>query len=214
MMSQQPMMEIAIRKVKAGQEDAFVSARAAFIRLLKAQDGVEKDWEFQSFFTMPAPDDSDVFVGMTRYDSMETVGRLSEKLMSSPEAAAFFGTFDMKAFVLVTPADGQPFKLEDVIQHAGQVLEVAVRTPKAGMEDQFQALRDGFFGRAAEQPGYIMDREFIDAQSGANVVLIAWESQEAFMNALGVLQTQPEMGAFFGAIDAQAYQAMQLTSNE
>lgn len=211
---QQAPMEIAIRKVKAGQEDAFVAARANFIRLLKAQDGVEKDWEFKSFFTMPELDDSDVFVGMTRYNSMETVGRLSEKLMGSPEAAAFFGTFDMKAFVLVTPADGQSFKLEDVIQHEGQVLEVAVRTPKAGMEGQFQALRDGFFGKAAEQPGYIMDREFIDAQSGANVVLIAWESQEAFTNALGVLQTQPEMGAFFSAIDAQAYQAMTLTTNE
>lgn len=210
----QPPMEIAIRKVKAGQEDAFVAARANLIRLLKAQDGVEKDWEFQSFFTMPEPNDSDVFVGMTRYDSLETVGQISAKLMSSPEAAAFFGTFDMQAFVMVTPADGQPFKLEDVIHTNGQVLEVAVRTPKAGMADQFQALRDAFFGRVAEQPGYLMDREFIDAQSGANVVLIAWESREAFMNALGVLQTLPEMGAFFGAIDAQAYQALTQTTND
>ncbi|MCB0032978.1 MAG: hypothetical protein KDE51_03075 [Anaerolineales bacterium] len=207
-------MEIAIRKVKAGQEEAFVAARAALIRLLKAQDGVEKDWEFQSFFTMPEPDDTDVFVGMTRYDSLATVGRISEQLMASPEAVAFFSTFDMKAFVMVTAADGQPFKLEDVIQDDGQVLEVAVRTPKAGMEDQFQTLRDGFFGKVAEQPGYIMDREFVDVQSGANVVLIAWESREAFMQALGVLQTTPEMGAFFGGIDAQAYQALVRTTNQ
>ena len=211
----QPPMEIAIRRVKTGQEGAFIAARANLIRLLKAQDGVERDWEFQSFFTMPEPNATDVFVGMTRYDSMATVGRLSEKLMTSPEAAAFFGTFDMQAFVMVTPADGQSFKLEDVIQNDEQVLEVAVRTPKAGMEGQFQTLRNAFFGKAAEQPGYkIMDREFIDAQSGANVVLIAWESREAFMNALGVLQTMPEMGAFFGAIDAQAYQAMMPTTND
>lgn len=209
-----PPMEIAIRKVKVGQETAFFTARTNFIRLLKMQTGVENDWEFQSFFTMPEPDDSDVFVGMTRYDSMETVGRISDELMGSPEAQAFFSTFDMKAFVLVTPADGQPFKLEDVIQHNGQVLEVAVRKPKEGLENQFQSLRDGFFGKAAEQPGYIMDREFIDLQSRANVVLIAWESQEAFQNALGFLQTQPEMGAFFGAIDAQAYQAMTLSTNQ
>ena len=207
-------LEIAIRRVKAGQEDAFVAARSNLIQLLKAQEGVEKDWEFHSFFTMPTPDETDVFVGMTRYDSVETVGRISDKLMSSPEAGAFFSTFDMKAFVMVTPTDGQPFKLEDVIQNDGQVLEVAVRTPKAGMEDQFQSLRDAFFGKAAEQPGYIMDREFVDLQSGANVVLIAWESQEAFQNALGHLQTQPEMGAFFGAIEAQAYQAMTLTTND
>ncbi len=59
-----------------------------------------------------------------------------------------------------------------------------------------------------------MDREFIDAQSGANVVLIAWESREALMNALGALQTLPEMGAFFGALEAQAYQALTRTTNQ
>lgn len=206
-------LEIAIRHVKAGQEDAFVAARADFIGLLKMQAGVERDWEFQSFFTMPTPDERDVFVGMTRYDSLETIGRIGEKLMGSQQAQAFFSTFDMKAFVLVTPADGRPFRLEDVIQHARQVLEVAVRRPKAGSEDKFEALRTAFFGKVAEQPGYIMDREFVDLQSGTNVVLIAWESQAAFQNALGVLQTQPEMGAFFGAIDVQAYQAMTLAAN-
>lgn len=214
MMGNEAVMEIAIRKVKAGQEEAFVAARAALIRLLKAQDGVEKDWEFQSFFTMPEPDDTDVFVGMTRYESAEVVGRISEKLMGSTEAQTFFGTFDMKAFVLVKTADGQPFRLEDVITNDQQVLEAAVRTPKAGMEAQFGPARDAFFGLVAQQPGYIMDREFIDLQSGANVVLIAWESLADFQNALGLLQTKEEMGNFFGVIDVQAYQALQLTSND
>ncbi|MCB0156314.1 MAG: hypothetical protein KDF65_16075 [Anaerolineae bacterium] len=212
-MSEQPVMEIAIRKVKEGQDNAFVAARSNFISLLKTQTGIEKDWEFESFFTMPEPDDTAVFVGMTRYDSMETVGRLSEKLMRSPEAQAFFGTFDMKAFVLVTPADGQSFKLEEVITNANQVVEVAVRTPKAGLEEQFPVARDAFFKLVAAQPGYIMDREFIDQQSGANVVLIAWETLEDFQNALGAMQTKEEMGAFFGVIEVQAYQALQLTSN-
>lgn len=209
-----PVMEIAIRQVKAGQDEAFVTARADLIRELKAQDGVEQDWEFQSFFTMPEPNETDVFVGMTRYASLDVVTKISEKLMGTDAAQTFFGTFDMQAFVLVQPVDGSAFKLEEVINQPGQVLEVAVRTPKAGMEEQFQPLRDAFFAQVAAQPGYMMDKEFVDLQSGANVVLIAWETLEDFQNALGVLSEQPEMGAFFSILDVQAYQALQLTTNE
>lgn len=206
-------MEIAIRKVKAGQQDAFVEARARFIHALKEQDGIERDWEFKSFFTMPEPDDSDVFVGMTRYASMDAVSRISEKLMSSDAAQNFFATFDMKAFVLVNAADGKPFQLEAFITRPEQVLEVAVRSPKEGMEDQFQPLRDAFFAQIAAQPGYIMDREFVDLQSGANVALIAWDSLVNFQNALTVLSNKAEMGAFFDILNVPAYQAVQLTSN-
>jgi len=213
-MSEQSVMEIAIRKVKKGQDNAFVEARSNFIKALKTQSGVEKDWEFKSFFTMPEPDDTDVFVGMTRYESPEAMGKISEKLLSSPEAQNFFATFDMRAFVVVKPADGGPFKLEDIITSPNQVLEVAVRQPKAGMETQFQSARDAFFGVVATQPGYLMNREFIDQQSGVNVVLIAWETLGDFQNALGVLSDKEEMGAFFSIIDVQAYQALQLTSNK
>jgi hypothetical protein len=207
------VQEIAIRKVKAGQDEAFKAARRALIQKLKAQAGVEKDWEFQSFFTMPEPDDTDVFVGMTRYDSVETVQRISGELMQSPEAAAFFATFDMKAFVLVQPADGGDFQMEDYVQ-PGHVLEVAVRVPKEGQEGEFDHLRKGFFDQVAQQPGYLFDREFVDLQSGDKVVLIGWESQSDFVSALETLQTQPEMGAFFSAIEAKAYQALTFSTNE
>ncbi len=39
------------------------------------------------------------------------------------------------------------------------------------------------------------------------MVMIGWESQAEFMSALGALSQMPEMGAFFGIIDASAYQA-------
>lgn len=209
-----PVMEIAIRQVKEGQEEAFFAARAAFIEVLTSQEGIEQDWEFQSFFTMPMPNETPVYVGMTRYESLEAVAAISDNLMGTDAAQNFFGTFDMQAFVLVQPADGSAFNLEDVITEPGQVLEVAVRAPQAGTEDQFDSLRQGFFDQVAAQPGYIMDKEFIDLQSGANVVLIAWESLEDFQAALGVLSQQPAMGAFFEILDVQAYQALQLTTNE
>ena len=95
---QKSVMEIAIRRVKVGQDSEFVNARTAFIKRLKDQNGIEKDWEFKSFFTMPEPDETDVFVGMTRYESAEAMQEIANNLMQSPEAGKFFGTFDMKAF--------------------------------------------------------------------------------------------------------------------
>ena len=50
------------------------------------------------------------------------------------------------------------------------------------------------------------DREFVTVD-GQNVVMIGWENQSDFMTALGTLSQMPEMGAFFGIIDASAYQA-------
>ena len=207
-MSSSKPLEIAIRKVKAGQEEAFVQARAAFINELKKQEDVERDWEFKSFFTMPEEDDTDVFVGMTRYASMDAVAQISSRLMDTDIAQSFFTTFDMKAFVLASPADGDDFRIEDINTSPEHELEVAVRTPKGGMEDQFDALRKDFFDLVAAQPGYLMDKEFIDLQTGAKIVLSAWETHNAFQNALGILSTKEEMGAFFTAIDASAYQAM------
>lgn len=37
--------------------------------------------------------------------------------------------------------------------------------------------------------------------------MIGWDSQPEFMTALQALSQMPEMGAFFGIIDATAYQA-------
>lgn len=211
-MEKKSVMEIAIRKVKSGQDEAFVNARTAFIGKLKEQDGIEKDWEFKSFFTMPEPDDTDVFVGMTRYESAEAMQKIADKLMQSSEAGQFFGTFDMKAFVAVQPADGSEFKLEDHIKD-GNVLEVAVRTVKEGNESDYDSKRKGFFDLIAQQDGYIFDREFIDLQTGDKVVLIGWKSIEDFQKAAGFLQTQPQMGEFFGILNVKAYQALVLSSN-
>lgn len=207
------VQEIAIRKVKPGKEKEFRAARLAFIKKLKEQEGIEQDWEFKSFFTMPEPDDTEVFVGMTRYASPEAMQRIADKLMQSPEAADFFSAFDMKAFVAVQAEDGSYFKLEDHIGE-GNVLEVAVRSPKAGMEDKFSGARKAFFDLIAQQDGYLFDKEFVGLQTGAKVVLIGWKSIEDFQKAAGVLQTKPEMGAFFGILDVKAYQALTFSSNE
>lgn len=91
----------------------------------------------------------------------------------------------------------------------GQVLEGAVRRPLDGQRAAFDAGRDAFFGRVADQPGYLFDREFVTAD-GWQAVLIGWESIEAFQAALGVLSQGSDMQAFFAAAEIMAYQATQV----
>lgn len=201
-----PVYEIAIQEVKNGDVADWTAARAPLLEGLAQTPGVEKDWTLRAFFTFPEPGPLPVYVGLTRWSSIDDFNTASQAMMTMPVVQSFFEKVNMQAFVQVAPADGQPFILEDYINRPGQVLEVAVRTPKAGHEGDFDAARAAFFGRVAEQPGYIFDREFVTAD-GHRVVKIGWESQEQFMAALGALSQMPEMGAFFGIIDASAYQA-------
>jgi heme-degrading monooxygenase HmoA len=202
--------EIAIQAVKPDETSSYPEARARFLRVLEEQPGVERDWTFESFFTMPEPDQTKVVVGLTRWRSAADFEAASGALMPTPEAQAVFSKVDMRAFVQVRTADGEVFRLEDHIQGPDQVLEVAVRRPKPGVsEAHFQAARRGFFDRIAEQPGYLFDRELVD-DAGHRVVLIGWRSTAAFMSALGALQTCPEMGTFFSVLDVQAFQAARM----
>lgn len=201
-----PIYEIAIQEVKNGDSADWADARAPLLEMLSKQPGNEADWTLEAFFTFPEPGPLPVYVGLTRWSSMADFAAATEAMMPKPEVQAFFGKVNMQAFVQVKPADGKAFLLEDYINKPGQVLEVAVRIPKAGEEGNFDAARAGFFGKVAEQPGYIFDREFVTAD-GQRVVMIGWDSQPEFMTALQALSQMPEMGAFFGIIDATAYQA-------
>ena len=201
-----PVYEIAIQEVKNGDVADWTAARAPLLEGLAQTPGVEADWTLRAFFTFPEPGPLPVYVGLTRWSSIDDFNAASQAMMTMPVVQAFFEKVNMQAFVQAAPADGHAFILEDHINRPGQVLEVAVRQPKSGEEGKFDAARAAFFGRVAEQPGYLFDREFVTAD-GQRVVMIGWDSQEQFTAALGVLSQTPEMGAFFGIIDVGAYQA-------
>lgn len=171
-----PVYEIAIQEIRNGDVADWTAARAPLLEGLAQTPGVEADWTLRAFFTFPEPGPLPVYVGLTRWSSIEDFGAAAQAMMSMPVVQSFFEKVNMQAFVQVVPADGQPFVLEDYINAPGQVLEVAVRTPMPGHEGDFDPARAAFFGRVAEQDGYIFDREFVTVD-GQRVVMIGWESQ-------------------------------------
>ncbi len=85
------VLEVAVRRVKEGQDEAFQSTRRAFVDWLDGQDGVLQSWEF----TVVAGQDTErLTVGMSVYESQDAFQAVATKTQALPEAGAYFATFD------------------------------------------------------------------------------------------------------------------------
>lgn len=211
-----PVFEIAIRKVKDGRKDDFVSRRAAFITKLKAQDGVSNDREFQSFYALPEPDKQEVFIGMTQYATGKTVGKVQSSVLG--KFMKFAKTMNLKAYVFVQPTEGGTFDLGKLAAKPGQVLELAVRRVKPGQEAAFQSSRKAFVGWLNQQEGVQGSWEF-KVVGGKNtehltVGMSVYESQAAFQAIAAKGQALPEAGQYFSTFEPVALQFATSTTNQ
>ncbi|MEQ8706747.1 MAG: hypothetical protein RIC19_22630 [Phaeodactylibacter sp.] len=85
------VLEVAVRRVKPGQEAAFDDSRKAFVSWLDQQAGLEGSWEFK---VVGGQDTDNLTVGMSVYESQEAFQAIAQKAQSLPEAGAYFSTFD------------------------------------------------------------------------------------------------------------------------
>lgn len=204
----QPIYEIAVRQVKDGQLDAFEEARKQFIDVLTAQAGVRNDREFKSFYAMPAPDVREVFIGMTEYASMETLGAIQQHATVGEKFGAFAQTMDLKAYVFVQPIEGGTFDLGQLATKPGQVLEIAIRRVKGDLA-AFHTARKQFVAKLDATDGVVESWEFavVAGQDTDNLTvgMTVYESQEKFMAISGQAQSWPE-AAFFGMMEPVAIQ--------
>lgn len=184
MSTENHVFEIAVRKVKAGMLDTFKEKRTAFISELKKEDVALVDREFESFYALPQPDDSEVYIGMTEWSSMEAASEVGQRLSSTQLATDFFSTLDFKAYLYAKPIEGPPFDLASLAAKPGQVLEIAVRSINPGMEAEFQASRKEFVEMLSQQEGALesYELEVVFSQSDQNLAvgMTVYESQEKF----------------------------------
>jgi len=207
--TEQPVYEIAVRQVKEGKKTDFEAARAAFIEKLVVQKGVSNDCEFSSFYSLPAPDKLETFIGMTQYDSFKTPKKVQSNMGVVSKFMKFKKTMDLKAYVFVQPIEGGEFNLATLAKKEGQILEVAVRRVKAGQEAEFQKMRKAFVDKLGKQDGVIQSWEF-KVVGGSDTERLAvgmtvYESQEKFQKIGQATQTWAE-SAFFGTFEPVALQ--------
>lgn len=203
------VVEIAVRVLNEDQDvSEFESARDDFVSLLREQEGVSTDREFEAFLnysTFASPDPA-VFIGMTQYDSIDAFQAASAAIGTSPEANAFFATFTPELFTVLVPLEsGTEVDLAGIADEPGQVLEVAVRD--FGSYENFDAdmyaeARDAFLEILTAQDGVVAEYQWISAlDPNIAVGMTVYASQEAFwtVGSSEELLNAPETAAFLGS---------------
>lgn len=183
-----PVTEIAIRRLNEGQDVAgFAAARDAFVATLTAEPGVGMDREYEAILDGAtfAPPAGPVFTGMTQYDSLDAFAAAGQKLGASPEAGAFFSTFEPLLFTALRPKDpADSYDLTEILSEPGQILEIAARD--LSMYEQFN--RDDYDARLADfldvlsqQPGFVAEYQWVSVLDPNLVVgMTVYESLDAF----------------------------------
>lgn len=216
--TEKPVTEIAIRVVKDGKGDEFIVARKNFISVLKEQKGVLADREFQSFYALPQPDEREVFIGMTDYETYKTVSRVQGKMSIVNKFLKFKKTMDLKAYVFVQQTEGPAFNLNSVSSGKGEILEVGVRKVKPGMENEFNTYRKEFVKLLSSYEGVKESYEFKvvggNDIEGLTVCMTVYESKEAFMKLAGPIMNEEITQRYFGTFEVVASQFAFSTSNQ
>ncbi|MEM6724810.1 MAG: hypothetical protein AAF598_12275 [Bacteroidota bacterium] len=167
-----------VRRVKTSQDiEAFKATRDAYVATLEAEAGTITDREIQPFFDFifsGQPLDS-VFVGITSFTDFETFQAIGDATGSTPEANAFFSTFDFLAFEVLQPLD--PNLKVDLAELAplgsNQVWEIAIRDiSQYATFDQadYEQRRDDYLEILAAQNGFLREIQW-QSISNPNVVV-------------------------------------------
>lgn len=208
-----PIYELAVRATKEGQLATFEGTRSKFIAKLQGIEGAEVDREFQAFYALPEPNPTPVFIGMTKWASMEAAGAAAQQLMATEEAQAFFGTFDFLAYALMTQTEGPELNLATLAAEARQVLEISVRRTKEGQDAIFNERRKAFVDHLSAKEGVLESYEFAVVGSmpgmdteGLSVGMTVYESQEAFQAVAGPLMQEAVTQTYFTTFDIVASQ--------
>ncbi|MEZ5258654.1 MAG: hypothetical protein R2705_17685 [Ilumatobacteraceae bacterium] len=147
---------------------------------------------------MPQPDDTEVFIGMTTYDSLAANAKIQRNPRVVWRFVRFARTMDLKAYVYVQPTEGPLLRLSPNLR-PGQVLEVGVRRVKD--RSRFDTTRPAFIELLTEQPGVGASWEF-EVVKGKNtdnltVGMTVYDSRNAAQAAIGTLLEHPTTQAYF-----------------
>ncbi|MEL6193446.1 MAG: hypothetical protein AAFR66_15410 [Bacteroidota bacterium] len=196
------VIEIAVRAVKEGQKIAFEEARAGFIGKWLSSEGVEVDREYKAFYNIPQSE-QEVFVGMTSWTSLDNFNTASQSNGQSPEAMAFFQTFDMLAFVQAKATEGD-FDLASIGKTEGSIIEIAVRKVSPETAADFNEKRLPYIAALNEVEGVLGSYEFeVLGGYGENLTvgMTEYKDQTAFQAVNETVNQSETAKAYFSAFE-------------
>lgn len=167
----------------------FEAARDAYVAQLEAQPGIGTDREYSAFLdfsTFGAPDPA-VFIGFTQGDTLEDFQAGADAAGATDEAAAFFASFDLVQFGLLSPLEeGTEVDLASIAT-GDEVLEVAVRDLSSYADfdpDAYANARDTFLPLLGGQPGVLAEYQWVSpVDPNLAVGMTVYETQEAYVAA-------------------------------
>ncbi len=216
-MNSSSVTEIAVRQVKTGKLNVFKARRSKFIKVLKRQPGIVADREFTSFYALPEPDKSEVFIGMTTYTSLKAQAAIQRKLSVLLKFMPFFMTMKLKAYVYVQPIEGPDFNLKTLAAQPQQVLEVAVRRVAPAKQTEFQRTRHQFIKLLNQQSGVLASYEFnvLKGQKAADLTvgMTVYADRAAFERVSAAMMQNSVTQAYFATFEPVAVQYATSTTN-
>ena len=209
---------LVIRRIKPDVTEAeFAAARDAYVAVLESQPGIGTDREFEAivdFSTFAAPDPA-VWIGLTQGDSLAEFGTAADTAGATPEAAAFFASFDLVSFGLLTPLEpGTPVDIGAEMITGDEILEVAVRdfsTYDAFDLAAYEEARDAFLPMLGAMDGVLAEYQWVSpADPNLAVGMTIYRDQATYFAVASdpVLTSSDEYAAFvFGYPFSAGYAA-------
>lgn len=186
------IIELAINKVNEGSSNDFETARTDFVNLLRQYDDFIEDKRFNMFLDyqtfQPPTAEQPIVSGISEIASLAAYGEIAAEIMSSPEAEAYFATFEPVAALTLKPLKTDTeINIAAICSETGQVLEIAVRDISAYEnfnQADYDTKRDAFLALLSQQEGFVQEYQWISADDQNYAVGMTVYSSMGAVNAI------------------------------
>ncbi|MBT3209917.1 MAG: hypothetical protein HN704_01055 [Bacteroidetes bacterium] len=197
--------EIVVRKVKTNNKKVYQKARNDYFKEIQNHDGFVKNKEFSAFYPTTEDEKSDVFVGITQWESLEQSGKSGESLMKTPVAENYFSSFRFTLYSQLSTIDNEEFDIEEL--SSDRVLEILVYKEKRGNENEIKSKFENYLSEISKQSGFIVNRNFNSSTDNLKAVFVLWESKNAFNESSKSTLAKNAKKTFHSSVEIKAYHA-------
>jgi len=204
--SDKDIFELVVRKVKKNENKSYQKAYDDYFKEIGKHDGFVKNKEFVAFYPSQDLDKTDVYVGITQWESLKQYGNSSESLMRSALVQNYFSSFTFESYIHIIPADNKEFDFESVSVKSEKVLEILIYKENKGYNKSKQ---ENYINELLKQKGLIFTKNFNSVADNTKVILTYWDTKTTYNNSNDNIQLQQLKKEFYSTIKIKSHYATQ-----